>query len=484
MNNLRPSYKIVLAFLISFIVTYSLIQMIVSQINHREQLAHKEAANIIQQEISERFDLVLDVTLVIGQMSSIYFYNQDKNNKNSEEVIDRVLKEKEYILGLNQLNANGKIIAVYPKEDNERAMDKVTQNYVELLKSYQDKKSYWFSSPFQLFQGDSGFVFYIPIEENGKLVGWMAPVISSQLFFKHFRTMDFFSEYDLVIKDELTGNTYFETAIPPEEGQVEEVRSKMRERNIVFQSWPKKTAPNFSLSFTWRFLICLISGLFFGLVMKIHLQKKKAYSRLENISDLLKLTSNEALGKLMDIQSEYLSIGSDGFLSTAVVEKDVQSVTNLIEQIELLQNIAASEQLDEEEFEILPLFDEHLEVLRDIIKKKNLYLKLDVESFKGITVVGNKWLVSNTVLKNALSYIALISCPAGKIEIFYTVSPRENCTVFHVDKVYEEDVYKAFKIERRLLVARSVMDLLNGTITINKDGTGGMILKLTMGPAA
>lgn len=482
MNNLRPSTKIILTFIISFFVTYSVLTFVITQIKHREELVHKEAINIIQHEISERFNLVLDVTLVIGQMSSVYFYNQDKKNIPFEEVIQKVLDEKEYIIGLSQLGIDGKIIGVYPQEDNLRALGKITQNYSELLKSYQRGEKYWFSPPFQIFQGGSGFVFYIPIKSNQKLIGWMAPVISSQLFFKHFKAMDFFSEYDLVIKDELTGKIYFETANPPKTEKIEEVKSKIRERSIIFQSWPKVTMHKFTLPFIWRFLICFLVALFCGLVMKIHLQKKKAYSRLENISDLLKLTSNEALSKLVDIQAEYLSIGSIGFLNTSVVEKDVRPVTNLIEQIELMQNIAASEQLDEEEFEILPLLTEHLAVLRDVIKKKNLDLKLDADSFKGIKITANKWLVSNTVLKNALSYCALISRSGGKVEISHTKSSKECSTIFHIDKVYEEEVYKAFKIERRLLVARNVMDLIHGNIIIYEDGSGGMIVKLTMNP--
>lgn len=478
MNKLRPGTKIILVFILSFFSTYVITHFVVAHIKMREQLVHKEAARIIQDEISERFDLVLDITLVIGQMSSAYFYETNKKEKGSREVIDRVLEGKEYIIGINQLNPQGKIINIYPKEDNQKAHGKVTQNYEELLKSYNRGEQYWFSPPFHLFQGGSGFVFYIPITENRKLIGWMAPVISSELFFKHFRSMDLFNEYDLIIKDGLTGKTYFETAFPPASQQIEEVRSRMHERDIIFQSWPKISAPKFEISFGWRFLICFLSAFFCSVMMKIYLQKKKAYSRLENISDLLKLTSNEALTKLMDIQTEYLSIGSNGFLSTSVVEKDVQSVTNLIEQIDLLQNIAETEQLDEEEFEVLPLLDEHLAVLRDVIGKKDLHLELDAESFKEVTIVGNKWLVSNTVLKNALSYSALISRPSGKIEIFHSRSNRECSTTFHISKVYEEDVYKAFN-ERRLLVARSVMDLLNGKITIQKDGEGGMFLKLT-----
>jgi hypothetical protein len=480
MNTLRPSAKIVLTFIISFLVSYSLINLVISQMEYRELLIHKKEAKIIQQEIDQRFSLFLDVTLTIGQISSDYIYKQNKNDGSYGDLVATTIAEKKYILGLNQLNADGKIVNVYPKEENHAALGKVTQNLAELVASDERGEKYWFSPPFKLFQGGTGFVFYIPIHRDGKLLGWMAPVISSQLFFERFKTIEFFKEYDLVIKDELTGNVYFETGIPPKEGGIEEMRSKLRERSIVFQSWHKTTHPKFSLSFGWRFLICFLCGFFFALLMKFHLQKKKAFSRLDSISELLKLTSNEALSKLMDIQSEYLLTGADGFLSTEVVEKDVQSVTNLIEQIELLQNIAGSEQLTEENFEILPLLTEHLQEFRDVLKKKNVRLDLDSESFKEIKITGNKWLISNTVLKNALSYCVLIAKPEAKIKITHTLSPRECSTIFLIDSVYEEELYKAFKVERRLLVARNVMDFLNGKIVIQDDGTGGKILMLSI----
>ena len=481
MNRLHPSLKILLAFFLSFLATYSLINLITFKVGQREKLLHLEAAKTLQKEISHQFELMLDVSLVIGNMASVYIHQQDQN-VHYGELVQKVLQEKDYIQGLNQLNYQGRIIHTYPQENNRDALGKVTQNYPELVESYQRGEKFWFSPPFELYQGGTGFVFYIPIKSKGKLLGWIAPVISSQIFFNHFRSMDFFSKYDLTIKDEETANFYFETGLPPKEQATKEIKNNMWGRNITFQSWPKASNPQFELPFIWRFLICLAVSLFCGLMMKIYLQKKKAYQRLENIRDVLKLTSNEVLSKLMDIQNNYLSLGADGFLSTNVVEKDIQSVTNLIEQIELLQNIASSEQIEEETFEILPLIKEHLELLQEVVPRKNLKLKLDAESFLGIKVTGNKWLVSNTVLKNALSYSALISQPDGRIEVSHTVSPRECSTIFHIEKVIEREISQTFKIERRLLVARNVMELLDGHITIHEDGAGGIILKLSTQP--
>lgn len=481
MISLRLGSKIILSFILAFIVTYGAITLVISQIASRQRSINQKETLIIQQEIQERFNLFLDVTLVIGQISSVYIHDQSKKDGiHYGKLVKKILEEKEYILGLNQLNAEGKIINIYPDQGNQEAMGKVSQNYAKLLASFKSGEKYWFSPPFKLFQEGYGFAFYIPIVDNNKLIGWIAPVISSQLFFDRFKAIDFFNEYDLVIEDGETGNAYFSTGILPEEGNIEEVKSKIRGRNIVFQSWPKKGKLNFAMSFYWSFFFCLLVSIFIAFVVRTHLQKKKAYSRLENISDLLKLTSKEALSKLMDIQSDYLVTGSTGYLQTSVVEKDVHSITNLIEQIDLLQNIAETEQVDEENFELLPELHEQIKDLEDVILKKHIEVSLDSNSFKDVKVTGNRWLISNTVLKNSLSYCVLIARPSSKIKISHVVMPNECNTIFQIEEVYEGHVFETFKIERRLLVARNVMELLNGDIVIQNKEAEGLMLKLKM----
>jgi len=478
MIKLPPTLKLLSTLVISFLLSFAVINFIVSQINSREKKLQREATQVVQQEISNKFELTLDVSLVVGKMSSAYIHQKVGDNHYGE-LVHQILEDKNFILGLNQLDPQGKIINIYPEDENQGAMGKVTQNFQELMRSYDRGEKFWFSPPLELFQGTQGFVFYIPIKIDNKLSGWIAPVISSELFFKHFRERDFFNKYELVIKDRSTGNIYFETGLPSKKENFKEVSTTMWGRDIIFISWPKISNPPFEIPFFLRFIISLLISFFCTLSMKIHLQKRKAYNRLEDISDVLKLTSNDILSKLIDIQNTYLSNDSPGFTNSEAAEKEIQSAMNLFEQVELLQNIAGSEHFDEETFEILPLVREHLYQLKEIVSKKNLSLKLDVESFKEIKITGNRWLISNSVLKNALSFSALISCPDGRIEVSHSVSQRECSTIFYIEKIIEEEMSKAFRIDRRLLVAQNVMNLLNGEITIREDGSGGMILKLS-----
>src|SRR5690606_4658417 len=140
----------------------------------------------------------------------------------------------------------------------QKALGKKSQYYQEILKSTARGEKYWFSPPFKLYQGTNGFIFYIPLRNKGKLSGWIAPVISSNLLFKHFKESNFFNNYELVIKDKLSGNIYFETGLPPKSGEIREVSSPLWGREIIFQSWSKATSPKFSLPFSSRFIICFI----------------------------------------------------------------------------------------------------------------------------------------------------------------------------------------------------------------------------------
>ena len=102
MNKLSPSLKLLLTFIISFFVTYALINLVIKQIKQREQQVHIEAAKILQQEITEQFQLVLDVTRIIGEMSSIYVFNNNTQDDSYGELLTKILNERKYILGLNQ----------------------------------------------------------------------------------------------------------------------------------------------------------------------------------------------------------------------------------------------------------------------------------------------------------------------------------------------------------------------------------------------
>lgn len=477
MNRFSQNFKLLATFILSFIAAYGLILFIMNQLVIKQRSLDRIETQIIQEDIKERFNLFLDISLVLGQISS-KFIGQSTNNLSYGEIVEGIFQDKKYLLGLNQIDTSGRIIRTFPKKSNNPAEGKITQNFAELKNSLEKKEPYWFSPPFKLYQGEKGFAFYIPIIEMGKLRGWIAPVISSHIFYKQFKNADYFSNYELIIKDEETDKNYFASAILSEQADIHETQTQTHGRKIILQNWRKEDKKLISIPPHLYFLICFIIAALTTFAMKLYLQKKKAFSRLESISMLLKLTAKETLAKLMDIQSEYLSIGSTGYLRTAVVSKDVLSVTNLIEQIDLLQSIAESEELEEEEIELLPLLKEQLSDIQEIILKKEIILEVEEKSFQDIKIYGNPWLISNTILKNTLGHCVLSSQPAKKMKISLLSTNEENIMIFNLEEVFEHEMIETFKIERRLLVVRNAMGLLNGSIKTQLNQQGEMILKI------
>lgn len=477
MNRISQNLKLLATFIISFIGAYILIFLMMSQISHKQESLDKIETQIIQEDIKDRFDLFLEISLILGQISSEYL-SHATDDFLYKVIVEDVFQNKEYLLGLNQLDANGKIIRTFPQKLNEPAKGRTTQYLNELKNSFEKKDPYWFSPPFELYQGGRGFAFYIPIIKAGTLHGWIATVISSEVFYKQFKNTDYFSNYELIIEDQETDKSYFASAISPEQERVHQLETIIHGRPIVLKNWRKEDKQLITIPFYIYIIICFLIAAFFTFSMKLYLQKKKALARLESISTLLKLTAKETLSKLMDIQSEYLSTGATGFLSTEIVSKDVQSVTNLIEQIDLLQTIAESEQLEEEEIELLPVLKEQIADIREIIQKKELRLDLEERSFNHHTVYGNRWLISNTILKNTLSHCVLYSQPLKKVDISLHSTKEENIINIHLEKVFEKEMAQTFKIERRLLVARNAMGLLNGSIDTQEINKGELLLRI------
>jgi hypothetical protein len=477
MNRLSQNFKLLATFVLCFIGSYGLILMIMNQIISKQRSLDKIETQIIQEDIKERFNLFLDISLILGQVSSEYI-GHSINDLSYGAIVGEIFQEKKYLLGLNQLDTSGRIVRTFPQKLNKQAQGKITQYYSELKNSFEKREAFWFSPPFELFQGEKGFAFYIPIMKSGKLHGWIAPVISSHAFNKQFKSANYFSNYELIIQDEKTGKDYFTSAIIPERAEFHESKTEMHGRPILLKNWRKEDKQVLSIPPYLYFIICFLIAAFITFALKLYFQKKKAFFRLESISTLLKLTAKEALSKLMDIQSEYLSTSSTGYLRTSVVSKDVHSVTNLIEQIDLLQTIAESEQLEEEVVEILPVLKEQIRDIEEIILKKEINLEVEEKSFGHHKIHGNRWLISNTILKNTLSHCVLYSQPSKKITMSLLSTRDENIINIHLEEVFDREMLETFKIERRLLVARNAMGLLNGSILTQEKHQGKLLLKV------
>lgn len=471
--------KIITTFVLSFLASFLLMKTFIREMNIRREILDREQANIIQQQIKERFELFLEIPLAVGRMSAGYLtLNGHRSKDDYGRLVEQVFENRDEFLGLNLLDTEGKIINIFPKRANKNAIGKVTQNVAALKAAFAAGFEYWFSPPFELYQGGKGFVFYIPLIENGKLRGWIAPVIRCDRFFEIFRNMAFFRTYELVVRDAQSEKFYFASALEPNRDlPVYEKRDRIMGRDLIFQSWRKRNELPFLFPWYWPFLISTIIASLAALGMRFHLQKKKAGTQLENIGKLLHLTAKEALANLVDIHSEYNTLGSSGYIRTSVVKKDVHYITNLIEQIDLLQTMAASEGLEVETFKVLPIIREQLENVDDIIKKKNLKLILNEVELEGLTVTGNKWLFTNGVLKNAITHALLYTVVDHSISIRSDRSGK--LLEIHLEKILSEEANTAFRLERRILVAKNSAALIGANLTLSHDASDGMIVAIT-----
>lgn len=465
--------KLLLVFPVSLLVTYFLISQTINWINRGEDAYDAAQTEIIQEHVKDRFNLFLKLPLSLGFIGSDYF-SENKLSMEDAPFAKNLLSLNKDILGLNLLDDKGTIVSVFPSTDNQNARGRTTQNYVHLRNSIAKKESFWLSPPFTLFQGQPGFVFYIPVfHANGKHKGWFAPVISTSLFDTEFKLEEFLKTYDLIIRDVETGIPYFATGIGPDKNQKSYQRKvKLFNRELEFLSWRKNSQSHLTARWEVIFLFSLVPAFFITFMMNLFYQRKAARHQLKDISLLLGLTSKEALAKLVDLQSEFYKIGAT---------ENITFVTNLIEQIELLQTIAYTGQEMELKLQpFLPLLHDEIQNLQDIIQKKNLRITYHDECFNGVNVEVNSWLLQNCVLNNILTHSIIHAEIGTSMNIDCKKEDDKAFIIFHTQMVMSGPDMTVANIDRRMEVAKRALSIYKGELFLQRDLAGGIIIRITI----
>lgn len=433
--------------------------------NRQEQAALRDTSHI-QKNVEDRFRIFLNVQLSIGMSSADYFSTGDLKTMGYGNYADELIRINNGVRGLNLLDENGIIIRGFPEAQNKQAIGKVSQNYFQFYQAYKEGKHFWFSSPFKLYQGEMGFVYYIPIIKDQKLKGWFAPVISSKSFFEKFKLSEILHTFDLNIVDKETGLNYFSSGLLPESNQkIYQDEMDMMGRPILLQMWRKHSEVMFNLPWYFNFLMATVLAMILVFVTWLHDARKKAHIQLEDIGMLLKLTSKDALSKLMEEE-------------TSVSDRNT-FLSNLLEQIDLLQTMAKSgEGPDQEEQLLAPLMREQLDNLEDVISKKSLIIAFNEKSFRDGKVFANRSLVQNCILGNSLVHSILHAKAESTIVISYEKNEDFNFITIHNSQVSGKA--DPFHIDRRLEVARRVVALYQGEYFLQKDLSEGMIIRIKL----
>lgn len=427
--------KLITVFVISFLILTFSVHTI---LRWQESLVSREfekEIHIIQADIEERFHLLIESPLAIGVVSAEYFASGQMDEKSYQQLANNILGNFDEMLGLNILNSEGKIVRIFPYRENLPSLGKVSQNYPFFLKSYQNQEPYWLSPPFKLFQGPEGFTFYIPIHRKGEFIGWVAPVISVDKFFKKFIKSEFLASYHLLVQDVETSRPYFQTSALPREDKnniLREHTTIIKGRKIAFISW-RKDPQEMTYGWSMSLLIGLILSLTIVYGFNLYKQRRFIKDQLSDVESLLKLTVQNTSSSFNIIQGQLdlMKIGAAPF-SLDKIEKNVSYIATLLEQIKVLQNMAEAVDLKKQErTSLLPLFLELSELWNDKLREKRILLDYDPEVLADTRIQGNKWLLCHSVFGSILNHTIQSTPVNGQIKI--RCSRKDNQQVISID---------------------------------------------------
>lgn len=462
--------KIIITFLVSLCLFFLLCQAFFQRIKERQERRDARQTSIILENVKDRFKNFLDLPLTIGIIGGEFLQQNGSIAKDYRILFDKILSLNIDILGLNLTDENGKIIRVTPAEKNPGTEGKVTQNIQALRQSLQRGEHFWLSSPFKLYQGQQGFALYVPVFKDSVLKGWLATVISAEGFMEKFRTQQLLKDYDIIIKDQETGIPYFSTGISSDvESKIYESYSSLHGRHLIFESWRKEEAAHYPYDWTWSLALALILAGACAYTMKLYEQKKFVRHQLDDVSTLLGLTAKDAINNLIEEQTK--NSGSVNHISY---------LTNLVEQIDLLQTMAHTKTgPDVSHVPLLPLLKKQLENFEEIILRKDLLLIYNEGELSKVNVTTNEILFQNSVLANALAHAIIHALPGSRISIKTESTESKNYLHIGPQKISPENP-ESILFDRRMDVAKKVLHIYNGELYMQKDAHEGMIISIVL----
>jgi sensor domain CHASE-containing protein len=469
-------------FLALFIGIYLLLQFTFRTLADRQEKLDTQQTRIIQENVKERFKTFLKLPLSIGMLGADIFATGDLKTKPYGAGLEASLLNNSEILGLTIIGPDGRILRVNPEGSNPATIGKITQNIEALKKSINRGEKYWLSQPFQLFQGPKGFALYLPILENKTLKGWFAIVISTELFTQRFELSEYSHVYDLMIKDADTGSNYFTTFDTTYQGAVmHELPVNVMNRNLVFLSWRKQS--EVIMQFPWwvSFALALLVTIGLKLITYLFEQKRRAHAQLNDINALLHMTSAEALSKLVDMHHKF-----NAFELTANQKENfseaVTYLKHLIEQIDLLQTMSLSdENLHQEMHGFFPLLLGQIKNFNEIIQQKHLKLNYSPENLDKVLISADGWPLQNSVLSSILSHSIVYAKNGSQISIENKSSDESYYITFHTHQINREGPDgEATQLDRRLEVARRILQIYKGQLFIQNDLNEGMLIRIML----
>lgn len=434
---------------------------------------------ILHNSMAERFNLLMESHRAIGIVSSEYLASGKMLSKEYNELTSIILQSYDEIIGLNVLNREGVIVQVSPESLNKQALGKTTQNIKDLLESSLRREQFWLSPPFELYQGGQGFAFYMPFYKHGKLLGWIAPVISQKTFFKKFIKSEFLQNYHFVILDEETGLSYFATAnLPIKPFELFEHTIEIWGRKIKFISWPKYPQLLGHNELLANIFIALMVAALATFSFWLFDNKTRARKRLDALSALLRITVQDTNNSLLSIHNQLnqMKLGSSE-AQLERVTKHVTYISTLLRQIEVLQKLSGeNSSVELEKTPILPMVLEITELLNENLTEKKLVFDFDPQELARVEVMADKWLVCHSVFAHFLRQAIKLSPLKGDILFKHYRENNFRCfTIEHTGVGFSDDLIEGKISDEGNFVAEKVIHLHHGKLFFSNTPTGGKV---------
>lgn len=452
-----------IVFLSAFVAAYLPLSFIYDHLHQRREHFIVTEFDSIQAQIELRFRLYNRSAVVLSKLATQFWQQPNVSPEEFATIGETVLSINPEAIGANFIAPDGRITQIYPVEENSRALGKTSQNISALQSARQNNMPIWLSPPFELFQGEPGFVYYFALQRGDKFQGWYGIVISQRRFLEQFLANQQFDNFHVDLRDSSTGKSYIQTApLPSATKYVRTTQFEALGRSITLQSWPKDA---FILSTILPLVtsLALVIAVLVTLAAHFYLHRRQIQRHQTQLNALLDHVIQDTAESLRSIKGHVELMKSDPRLVPLDrMNMHLGFVVELVEQIKVMRGLAELEgKRSQGRQQLLPLVLEALEILNDRMRSHHLVVDYNPDELAPLQVNLNERLFVHAVLANLLGIFISLAPDRSTITLS-TLQENGNLRL----RLGSTDVLK--KLERSdelsLNIAHKVMEYHEGRV--------------------
>lgn len=452
-----------IVFLSAFVAAYLPLSFIYDHLHQRREHFIVTEFDSIQAQIELRFRLYNRSAVVLSKLATQFWQQPNVSPEEFATIGETVLSINPEAIGANFIAPDGRITQIYPVEENSRALGKTSQNISALQSARQNNMPIWLSPPFELFQGEPGFVYYFALQRGDKFQGWYGIVISQRRFLEQFLANQQFDNFHVDLRDSSTGKSYIQTApLPSATKYVRTTQFEALGRSITLQSWPKDA---FILSTILPLVtsVALVIAVLVTLAAHFYLHRRQIQRHQTQLNALLDHVIQDTAESLRSIKGHVELMKSDPRLVPLDrMNMHLGFVVELVEQIKVMRGLTElQDKWAKQRQHLLPLILETIEILSDRLQNRGLLIDYSPEELAVVQTNLNQRLFVHAAMANTLG-VYLRVAPSGStvgLSVMRTESTtrlRMSCSA-EIGKLERSD-------ELSLNIADKVMKLQGGSV--------------------